>query len=240
MNLPAICIHRPVLATVINLIMILLGVVAFERLTVREYPNIDPAVITVETKYPGASAQIIESQITDVLESSISGIEGIDFMRSISRQESSQITITFKLNRDADAAANDVRDRVARVRNLLPDAVTESVVSKEEADAQPMLFMPLTSKQYDTMQISDIAERFLQNKLETVEGVARVRIFGQRRYAMRIWLNRLKLASYQLTVQDVERAVMQQNIELPAGRIEGAEREFTVVAQTDLRNTDDF
>ncbi|HEX9795021.1 MAG TPA: efflux RND transporter permease subunit, partial [Planctomycetota bacterium] len=143
MTLPELCIRRPVFATVLSLVIVLIGLVCYERLSVREYPNIDPPVVTVETVYPGASAQIIESQVTQVLEDALAGLEGVDFTRSISREQFSQITVTFHLSRDPESAASDVRDRVARGRGQLPDEVEEPVVQKAEADAQPIIFLPI-------------------------------------------------------------------------------------------------
>ncbi len=233
-------IRRPVLATVLNLLLILVGVIAYDRLTVREYPNIDLPVVTVETQYPGASASIMESQVTSILEDSLAGIEGIDFMTSISRSEVSQITITFKLDRDADNAANDVRDRVGRVRGKLPDDVEEPVVAKVEADAHPIIWLAMSSDRHDKLEISEVADQVVRDRLQTINGVASVRIFGERRYAMRIWLDPVRLAAYNLTTQDVESALRGQNLEVPSGRIESGDREFTVLAETDLKTPQEF
>ncbi|MCU7862521.1 MAG: efflux RND transporter permease subunit [Candidatus Thiodiazotropha sp. (ex Lucinoma borealis)] len=233
-------IRRPVLATVMNLLLILIGVISYDRLTVREYPNIDLPVVTVETTYPGASASIMESQVTSTLEDSLAGIEGIDFMTSISRSEVSQITITFKLDRDADNAANDVRDRVGRVRGALPDDVEEPVVAKVEADAQPIIWLAMSSDRHNKLEISEVADQIVRDRLQTINGVASVEIFGERRYAMRIWLDPVRLAAINLTTQDVENALRGQNLEVPSGRIESVDREFTVLAQTDLRTPQEF
>ncbi|GAB4355172.1 MAG: efflux RND transporter permease subunit [Gammaproteobacteria bacterium] len=240
MVLSDLTIRRPVLATVMNLLVVLVGIIAYDRLTIREYPNIDVPVVTVETAYPGASAAIIESQVTTILEDSLSGIEGIDFISSISREELSQITVNFKLTRDADAAANDVRDRVGRVRGRLPDDVNEPVIAKVEADAQPIIWLAFSSDRHSALEVSDIAERQVKDRLETIDGVASVLIVGDRRYSMRIWLDPARLAAYNLTPQDVESALRRQNIEVPAGRIEGGSREFTVLSETDLRTPQQF
>ena len=232
-------IRRPVLATVANLLLILVGLIAYDRLAVREYPNVDLPVVTVETKYPGASAKIMESQVTTVLEDSMAGIEGIDYLTSISRAEVSQITATFKLDRDADAAANDVRDRVGRVRGLLPDDVDEPIVSKVEADAEPIIWLAMSSDRHDILEVTEVADLVVKDRLQTVPGVASTVLFG-RRYAMRIWLDRARLAAYNLTVQDVESALRAQNIEVPSGRIESINREFTVLAETDLQTPAQF
>ena len=240
MILSDISIRRPVLATVMNLLIVLVGIIAYDRLSVREYPNIDVPVVTVKTDYPGANAVIMESQVSQPLEDSLSGIEGIDFMTSVSRAESSQITINFKLDRDADAAANDVRDRVARVRGLLPDEIDEPIVSKEEADAQPIIYMAFSSDRHNQLEVTDVADRLVKDRVQTITGVANVMIFGERRYSMRVWLDRTRMAAYAVTPQDVEAALRAQNLEVPSGRIESAEREFTVLAETDLRTPEQF
>ena len=240
MILSDISIRRPVLATVMNLLIVLVGIIAYDRLPVREYPNIDVPVVTVKTDYPGANAVIMESQVSQPLEDSLSGIEGIDFLTSVSRAESNQITINFKLDRDADAAANDVRDRVARVRGMLPDEIEEPIVSKEEADAQPIIYMAFSSDRHDPLEVTDVADRLVKDRVQTIAGVANVMIFGERRYSMRVWLDRTRMAAYTITPQDVEAALRAQNLEVPSGRIESAEREFTVLAETDLRTPEQF
>jgi multidrug efflux pump len=240
MVLSDICIRRPVLATVLSLVVVLVGIVSFGRLTVREYPNIDSPVVLVETIYRGASAEVLESQVTRVLEESIAGIEGIDFLRSITRPERSLVVVQFKLSRDPEAAANDVRDRVARVRGRLPDEIEEPVISKREADAQPILYLAFSSDRHSPLEITDFADRFVKDRLQSIPGVAEARIFGERRYAMRIWLDPARLAAYRLTPQDVEDALRKQNVEIPAGRIESQSVEFTVLSETDLRVAEQF
>ena len=240
MKLSETCIRRPVFATVLSLLVVLVGLVGYQRLSVREYPNIDPPVVTVQTSYPGASAEIIESQVTNVLEDSLAGIEGIDYMTSISREETSQITVTFRLDRDPDAAAADVRDRVSRVRGRLPDDVEDSVIQKVEADAQPIIYLAFFSDRHSPLEVSDYADRYVKDRLQTLPGVAEVRIFGERRYAMRLWLDPARLAAFDMTTQEVEAALRRQNVEIPAGRIESADREFTVLAETDLRTPEQF
>ncbi|MBR9970603.1 efflux RND transporter permease subunit [Magnetospirillum sulfuroxidans] len=240
MRLPELCIRRPVLATVMSLMIVLVGLVAYDRLPVREYPNIDEPVVTVETTYKGASAEIVETQVSKILEDSLAGIEGIDVLSSLSRSESSQITIRFKVTRDADSAASDVRDRVARVRGKLPDDVDEPVIAKVEADAQPIIYLAFSSDRHDALFVSDYAWRFVRTRLQNLTGVADIRIFGERKYAMRIWLDRVRLAAYAMTPQDVENALKRQNLEVPAGRIESAEREFTVLSETDLKTPEQF
>ena len=240
MTLSDISIRRPVFATVLSLAVLLIGLMAWSRLPVREYPKIDEPVVSVETTFRGASAEIMESQVTQILEDSLSGIEGIDVITSVSRAEQSQISVRFRITRDPDAAAADVRDRVGRVRRQLPDGIDEPVIAKVEADAQPIIYLAFASDRHSALEVTDYADRFVKDRLQSLPGVADVRIFGERRYAMRIWLDRIRLAAYNLTPQDVEIALRRQNIEVPAGRIEGAQREFTVLSETDLRTAAEF
>jgi multidrug efflux pump len=240
MFLPELSIRRPVLATVMSLLIILIGVISFLRLTVREYPKIDTPVVSVRTVYKGASPQVMESQVTQPLEDSISGIEGVRSIKSVSREEVSSITVEFVLERATDAAANDVRDRVSRVRGQLPDEVDEPIIAKIEADAQAILWLRLFSDSHPALALSDYADRFVVDRLKTLPGVASVIIGGERRYAMRIWLDRERLAAYGLTPQDVEDALRRQNIEVPSGRIESTLREFTVLSESDLRTPQEF
>ncbi len=219
MFLPEISIKRPVLATVMSLAIILIGVISFLRLPVREYPNIDAPIVSVRTVYPGASAEIMESQVTQPLEDSLAGIEGIRTIKSISREEVSQITVEFLLERDVDAAANDVRDRVARVRGQLPTETKDPVVAKVEADAQAVLWLAFSSTRHSALEITDYADRNIIDRLQALPGVASVIIGGERRYAMRRWLDRDRMAAYGLTPQDVENALEAQNSELPSGHI---------------------
>ncbi|HYF58126.1 MAG TPA: efflux RND transporter permease subunit [Burkholderiaceae bacterium] len=240
MRLSDVCIRRPVFATVLSLVLMLLGLVSYDRLAVREYPKIDEPVVNVETRYVGASAEIIESQVTKPLEDSIAGIEGVDVLTSISRPEQSQITVRFRLERDPDSAAADVRDRVARVRQRLPQDVDEPVISKVEADASPIIWLAFTSDSMDPLEVSDYVNRNIKPRIQTLPGAADVRIFGERAYSMRIWLDPDRLASFRLTPQDVEDALRRQNVEIPSGRIESTQREFTVVSQTDLQRAQEF
>ncbi len=234
MQLPEISIRRPVFATVLSLLVLLIGAVSFTRLAVREYPKIDEPVVTVTVRYPGASAEVIESQVTKPLEDSIAGIDAVDVITSISRAEQSQISVRFRLEKDADAAAAEVRDRTSRVRNKLPQAIEEPVIAKVEADAFPVIWLAFTSDTLTPLQINDLINRVVKSRLQTVSGVADVRIFGERKYAMRVWLDPEKLAGFRLTTQDVEDAIRRSNLELPAGRIESQQREFSVTSQTDL------
>jgi multidrug efflux pump len=233
-------IRRPVFATVMSLIVILIGLVSYLQLTVREYPNIDEPIVSVRTDYPGASAEIIESQVTQVLEGSIAGIEGIETMTSSSEPEESRITVRFRLGTDPDVAASDVRDRVSRVRGRLPEEIEEPVIAKVEADAQAIVYIAFTSNRHSALEVSDYADRYVRDRLQNLPGVAEVRIYGERRYAMRIWLDRARLAAYRLTTDDVELALRQQNVEVPSGRIESLDREFTVLSRTGLVTPEEF
>jgi multidrug efflux pump len=235
-----ISIKRPVLATVMSLMIVLLGIISFNRLSVREYPKIDPPTVSVRTVYKGATAQVVESVITTPIEDALSGIEGIKTIKSQSREEVSQITVTFVTDRDVEAAANDVRDRVSRVRSLLPDATDDPVVNKIEADAWPIMWIALSSDRHTPMELTDYADRYLTDPLKALPGVATVIIGGERKYSMRVWLDRERLAAQGLTSQDVEEALRRQNLDSPGGRIESTDREFTVLAETDLRSTEQF
>ena len=240
MQLPELSIRRPVFATVLSLLIVLVGVVSFNRLVIREYPKIDNPTVTVETRYVGASSAVVESQVSKVLEDSLSGVEGLDVITSISRQEQSQITVKFLLTRDPDAAASDVRDKVSRVRQRLPVGIDEPVIAKVEADAQPVIWLSFSSDTMNTLQLTDLANRIAKPMMQTAPGVADVRIFGERKYAMRVWLDTDRLAAYRLTTQDIEDALRKSNVEIPAGRVESQMREFNITTATDLRTPEEF
>jgi multidrug efflux pump len=240
MTLSDICIRRPVFATVLSLIVVLLGLMAYDRLAVREYPNIDVPIVTVNVSYPGASPEIMESQVAQPIEDVLSGIDGLDFVSSISRSENTQITAQFRLGSNSDEAANDVRDRLGRVRGLLPDEIAEPIVQKVEADAQPVIWLAFYSERFSSMEITDVLDRVIKDRLQTIPGVSEVQIRGGQRLAMRIWLDPEKLAAHNLTVQNVEDALRRQNVEIPAGRIESQQREFTVLSETDLNTPEQF
>ncbi|HLL17532.1 MAG TPA: efflux RND transporter permease subunit [Rubrivivax sp.] len=240
MRISETSIRRPVLACVMSLLLVLIGLVSFKQLSLREYPRIDEPLVNVNTRLVGASSEVIESQVTKPLEDSIAGIDGVDILTSVSRTEQSQITVRFKLTKDPDTAAAEVRDRVARVRGRLPAAVDEPVISKVEADATPTLWLAYTSETMGVLELTDLVNRVVKPRLQTVPGVADVQIGGDRRYAMRVWLDPDKLAAYRLTVQEVEDAMRRQNLEVPAGRIESQQREFSVTARTDLNTVAQF
>ena len=240
MRISETSIRRPVLATVMSLMLLLVGAVSFQLLSVREYPRIDEPVVNVRTQLTGASAEVIESQVTKPLEDSIAGIDSVDIITSVSRSEQSQITVRFKLSKSPDDAAADVRDRVSRVRGRLPDAIDEPVIAKVEADAFPVVWLAFSSQTLSPLEITDLINRIVKPRLQTVPGVADVQVYGDRKFAMRIWLDPERLAGYRLTVQDVEDALRRQNLEVPAGRIESRQREFSVTARTDLNTVAQF
>ena len=241
MVLPELSIRRPVLATVMSLIVVLLGIIAYDRL---HGPR-----VSEHRRAGGHGRDQLQGRLgrhrrdpghADRSRSRLAGIEGIEYMSSISRPERSQITVRFRLTRDPDGAANDVRDRVGRARGQLPDEIDEPIVAKVEADAQPIIYLAFSSDRHSPMEVTDYADRFVKDRLQNLPGVADVRIFGERRYSMRIWLDRARLAAYRLTPQDVEDALRRQNVEIPAGRVESVAREFTVVTETDLRTPEQF
>ncbi|CAN5205178.1 efflux RND transporter permease subunit [soil metagenome] len=239
MILSDVSIRRPVLATVMNLIVLLIGIICYDRLAVRLIPNVDTPIVTVATTYPGASAEVVESQITTPIEEGLAGIEGIDYIQSVSRAEQSQVSIRFRLDRDPDGAASDVRDRVSQARGVLPEEADDPIVQKQEADAQPIIYLAFSSDRHSNLEIADIAERLVKDRIQTINGVAQAQVYGSQ-YAMRVWLDADRLAAFELTPADVEDALRRQNVEVPAGRVESIEREFTVLSETDLRTPDEF
>jgi len=240
MQLAETSIRRPVFATVLSLLIVLIGAVAFNGLSVREYPKIDEPVVSVTTTFAGASSEVMEAQVSKVLEDSLSGIEGVEVITSTSRQERSQISVRFVLSRDADSAAADVRDKVTRVRQRLPQGIDEPVIAKVEAESFPVIFLALSSDTHNALQLSEMANTLVKPVLQTAPGAAEVNIFGERKFSMRIWVDPDKLAAYKLTVQDLEDALRRSNLEVPAGRIESSQREFNVTAATDLQTAREF
>jgi multidrug efflux pump len=240
MILSDICIKRPVFATVLSLVIVAIGLVSYERLTVREYPNIDEPVVSVSTTYQGASPEVIESRVTKPLEDQISGIEGVRLMTSSSRAERSNINVTFDLRRDPDAAAAEVRDKVSRAKGALPDEIDEPIVSKVEADSRPIMYIAVKAGDMSPMAATDYIERYVTSRLSVLPGAAEVQLYGAREPSMRVNVDRNKLAAYNLTVQDVESALRSQNVKIPAGRIESDAREFSVVSSTDLNTAEQF
>ena len=233
MVLSDISIKRPVFASVISLMLVVLGMAAFFKLPVREYPAIDPPIVSVTTVYRGAPNEVVESRVTEIIESAISGIEGIRTITSQSREERSNVVIEFQVGRDVADAAADVRDRVARVISRLPDGVDTPVIAKVDSDARAIVWFTLFSDRLSQLELTDFARRNIVDRVSIVPGVASVSVSGERRYSMRIWIDRQALAARNLTVEEVEQAIRRQNVELPSGRIESTQREFTV--KTDSR-----
>ncbi|KAF1715888.1 multidrug transporter AcrB [Pseudoxanthomonas yeongjuensis] len=240
MKLSDISIKRPVLAAVMSLLLIVLGVMSFSRLTLRELPAIDPPIVSVSVEYVGASAAVVESRITQVLEDALAGIEGIETIEASSVNGRSSISVEFKATREIEAAANDIRDAVSRVVDRLPQEAEPPEIAKVESDADPIIWLNMSSRTMDSLQLSDYAERYIVDRLSTIDGVAQVRIGGRQRYAMRIWLDRDELAARSLTVGDVEDALSRENVELPAGRIESSTRDFTLRLSRDYQKPEDF
>ncbi|SHI76002.1 multidrug efflux pump [Rubritalea squalenifaciens DSM 18772] len=240
MVLSDISIRRPVVALVISIVIILLGVLSFKSLPVREYPNTDAPVVSVTTVLQGADAATVESTITEPLEEQISTIDGIKLLKSESREQVSQITIEFNLDRDVDEAANDVRDKVSRARGRLPDEIDEPQVSKQEADASPIIWFSVNSDQRSLLELSDLADRIIKQRMQTVPGVGNIIIGGEKRFAMRVWLSAEKLAAYDLTSNDITAALRNQNVDIPGGRTEALTREFTVRIEGDMKSASEF
>ncbi|RNF85942.1 efflux RND transporter permease subunit [Montanilutibacter psychrotolerans] len=240
MILSDISIKRPVFATVMSLLLIVLGIMAFSRLTLRELPAIDPPVVSVDVTYPGASAAVVETRITQVLEDALAGTEGIETLESRSVNGRSSVSIEFNLSRDIEAAANDVRDAVSRVADRMPEEADPPEIEKVESDAETIMWLNMSSKTMDTLQLSDYAERYVVDRLSSVDGVAQVRLGGRQRYAMRVWLDRDALAARGITVNDVENALRAENVELPAGRLESDARDFTLRVARGYEKAEDF
>src|SRR6186713_223549 len=233
-------VRRPVFATVLSLLLFILGLGAITRLSLREFPDVDRPVVSIETRYRGAGSDVIESRITQIMENEISGIEGVERINSASRDERSQINVEFTLDRDLDSAANDVRERLSRVAQRLPLEADPPQITKVDSGEEPIIFLNVASTQRNMLEITDFMERYLVDQFATLEGVASVRMNGARRYAMRVWLSRENLAARQLTVADVENSLLRENVELPAGRLESREREFSLRTDTNLRSEEDF
>jgi multidrug efflux pump len=240
MTLSELAIRRPVLAVVANLLLIAFGLVAFTQLPLRELPDVDPPIVSITTTYRGASADVVESQITQIIEEQLSGIEGLDLIEATSSDGRSNIRVEFDLSRDLDAAANDVRTAVDRVTNRLPQTADPPQVAKTDVDSEPILWLNLTSDRLSRVELTDYAERILTDRLSSIDGVASVRVGGGMRPAMRVWLDPEALAARGLTPDDVDQALRAQNIELPAGQIEAAERSYTLRVARGYLSAEDF
>ncbi|MGH0029082.1 MAG: efflux RND transporter permease subunit [Myxococcota bacterium] len=240
MRISEICIDRPVLASVLSMIIVIFGLIAMGRLQNRELPDIDPPVVTVTTVFPGAAPEVVETSVTDIIEDRVNGIAGVKHVTSESREQASIVTIEFDLNVDVDDAANDVRDRVAQARRDLPEEVDDPVVAKRDSDANAVMWLALSGERYDQIELTTLAETRLVDRLAKLPGVATVIIAGERRYSMRLWLDNRMMASFGITVADIEAALGRENVDIPSGRVESADTEFTVRSLGELQSVQDF
>jgi multidrug efflux pump len=240
MKLSEVSIKRPVFASVLSLAILLLGIIGLSRLPVREYPDIDPPIVSINTFYRGASPSVVETEITNLLEEQLATLAGVKTITSSSVEQGSVITVEFELERNVDEAANEVRDKVSRVRGQLPREADDPIVSKVDANAQPIIWLALTSKTHSLLELSDVADRVMKERLQRVPGVGAVFIGAERRYAMRVWLDPLRLAAHKLTPRDIEVAIGTENVEVPGGRVEGTEREFAVRTRGELATPEEF
>ncbi len=240
MSLSSISIQRPVLATVLSITIVLFGIIGYSYLGIREYPNVESPIVTVSTNYTGANADIVESQLTEPIEQAVNGIAGIRSISSVSRDGRSTITVEFNLNVDLETAANDVRDKVSQVIRTLPQDADPPVVAKSDANAQPIIFLNIQSDKRSLLELTDIAENIFKERLQTIEGVSEIRVWGAKTYAMRLWLDPNRLSAYQLTALDVRNALQRENIELPSGSVEGASTELTVRTMGRMSTPEEF
>jgi multidrug efflux pump len=240
MKISEISVKRPVFATVVSLLLVILGLLAYSRLSVRELPEVESPVVSIETNYRGAAADVVETKITQIIEDRVSGIEGVTKITSQSVDGRSSINLEFVPERDVDGAANDVRDRVSRVAAQLPPEADPPEIGKVDFNAEPVIWLNLSSSTLDVLELTDYAERVIAERLGVLPGVARVRFGGARRYAMRVWIDREALAARQLTVTDIENALRRENVQLPAGRLESSQRELTLRTETGLNTENDF
>ena len=240
MSLSSISIRRPVLAIVLSLAILLFGFIGLSNLGVREYPSVDPPVISVSTNYRGASAEVVESQITEPLEAAVNSVEGIRTLTSVSRDGRSTLQVEFELGEDLERAANDVRDRVFRTLGQLPPDVDPPSVAKADSDSPPIVMLTVRSDQRSLLELSRLADEVFVERLQTIPGVSRIDVWGDKSYAMRLWIDPMKLASYRLSPVDVREAVRRENVELPAGRIEGQDIELAVRTMSRLQTPEEF
>ncbi|MFZ5805684.1 MAG: efflux RND transporter permease subunit [Verrucomicrobiota bacterium] len=240
MNISEVCIKRPVFATVLSLIIVLFGVMAMRNLPVRELPDIDPPIVSVVTVYPGANAELIETEVTEILEQELNNISGIKTLRSESRAEVSQITVEFQLNHDVDIGSQDVRDRISRVREKLPDDIKEPIVSKQDANAEEIMWIVFYGDRYSTLELTTIAETQVKEQLQTVNGVGGINLGGAKRFAIRLWLDADKMASRGVTPMDIKNILQAENVELPSGRVENLSRESTILVRGKMDKPDEY
>ena len=228
MNISELSIRRPVLATVMTVIILLFGIIGYNSLGVREYPSVDNPIISVQCSYAGANADVIENQITEPLEQNINGIPGIRSLSSVSQQGSCRITVEFELSVDLETAANDVRDKVSRAQRFLPRDCDPPIVSKADADARPIIMVALQSDKRSLLELSEIADLTVKEQLQTIKDVSGVSIWGEKKYSMRLWLDPIKMSGYGITPMDIKNAVDKENVELPSGSVEGNTTELTI------------
>lgn len=240
MKLSDVSVTRPVFASVLALLLVVFGLVAFDRLPLRQYPDIDPPVVSIDVNYRGASAKVVENRITELIEERIAGVEGIRFISSSSEDGRSRVTIEFKVGRDVEAAANDIRDRISTILDNLPAEADPPEIQKVDANDDVILWLNLSSERMTVPELTDYADRYLVDRFSVLDGVARVRIGGEQKYAMRIWIDRQALAARELTISDVEQALQAENVELPAGSIQSLTRQFTVRLDRNFKTADDF
>ena len=240
MNISELSIRRPVLATVLTIIILLFGLIGYTTLGVREYPSVDNPIISVTCSYSGANADVIENQITEPLEQNINGIPGIRSLSSVSQQGQSRITVEFELSVDLETAANDVRDKVSRAQRYLPRDCDPPTVSKADADASPILMVAIQSNNRSLLELSEIADLTVKEQLQTISDVSSVSIWGEKRYSMRLWLDPVKMAGYGITPVDVKSAMDNENVELPSGSIEGNTVELTLRTMGQMHTADEF
>ncbi len=240
MNISSLFINRPVLSSVVSIMIVLFGIIGFGYLGVREYPSVDPPIVTVSTNYAGANAEVMESQITEILEESISAISGIKSLTSTSSDGRSTIVVEFNLGVDMETAANDVRDKVSRaIRNLPPDS-DPPVVNKSDANSETVLSITVQSDKRNLLELTDFAIRNFKDRLQTIEGVSEIRIWGEKKYSMKLEIEPVKLSAYGLTPLDIKNALLRENVEIPSGRIEGTTNELTIRTMGRLTTEDDF
>ncbi|MFN2384857.1 MAG: efflux RND transporter permease subunit, partial [Thermoanaerobaculia bacterium] len=240
MKLSEVSIRRPVLATVMSLAIMLFGAISFFRTPVREYPNIDPPIVSIITIYRGAAANVVEAEITELIEEELATVEGVKLLRSSSAEQVSRITVEFNLGRDVDQAANDVRDKLSRLRGRFPEEAEDPIVAKVDTNAEAVMWLALYGEKHDNLQVSDVANVILKERIQRMAGVGSVIIGGERRYAMRVWIDPARLAAYGLTVVDIDNAIRTQNAEIPSGRVEGEAREFSVRTRGELASPEEF
>ena len=240
MSLSSTSIRRPVLAIVMSIVIVVFGIIGYTFLGVREFPSVDPPVITVSTSYIGANADVIENQITEPLEESINGIAGIKSLTSVSRDGRSTVTVEFDIDVDLEAATNDVRDRVSRSLSFLPPDIDIPIVSKADADAVPIVFLGIQSNTRNLLELTEMANNVFKERMQTVPGVSSVQIWGEKKYSMRLWLDPAKLAAFGLSAVDVRNALNRENIELPSGRIEGDNTELSIRTVGRLSTEEEF